>query len=381
MYPLSTLGVPFSFPLRTRFIRTCLALLLAPIAANAQFDLQHSNTTASLRGIAAPGNGVAWASGTDGTVLRTEDGGFVWQGCAMPPGAEKLDFRGVQAFDAQTALVMSSGKGDLSRVYKTTDGCRTWIRVSPSADADSFFDTLIALSPTSVIVLGDSMKNRYQLLAGRFSGDMSGWTDPTLSEKPLAGEASFAASNSALVRVPSSSEEAKNYFWFAAQVPEKSLVHRLDFKSWTDFATFTTPMAQPTASAGIFSLAFRTSSVGVAVGGDYAKPANATQTAAFSKNAGATWKLAMHAPHGYRSSVAYDAGSKTWITVGPNGTDISRDDGRNWSPLLPGKNDAPDVDKQWNALALPFVVGPHGRIGRLRGGVLKTQGAAINSVR
>jgi len=32
-------------------------------------------------------------------------------------------------------------------------------------------------------------------------------------------------------------------------------------------------------------------------------------------------------PHGFRSAVAYDEASKTWITVGPNGTDISTDDG------------------------------------------------------
>lgn len=76
-------------------------------------------------------------------------------------------------------------------------------------------------------------------------------------------------------------------------------------------------------------------------------------------------------PHGYRSSVAYDPLTKTWITVGPNGTDISRDDGRNWQPLHPGPQDAPDADKNWNALSLPFVVGPNGRIGKLRGDALK----------
>ncbi len=70
-------------------------------------------------------------------------------------------------------------------------------------------------------------------------------------------------------------------------------------------------------------------------------------------------------PHGYRSAVAYDPATKSWITVGPNGTDISTDDGRNWRPLHPAPTDAPDADQNWNALSLPFVVGPHGRIGLL----------------
>jgi len=72
-------------------------------------------------------------------------------------------------------------------------------------------------------------------------------------------------------------------------------------------------------------------------------------------------------PHGYRSAVAYDAATKTWITVGPNGTDISTDDGKNWRALHPDPalHEPPDADRDWNALSLPFVVGPHGRIGKL----------------
>ena len=81
-----------------------LAVVLAACgAAHAQWDLEDSHSTADLRGIDNVGGGVAWASGTNGTVLRTEDGGYLWKACSIPPGAEHLDFRGVQAFDANTA--------------------------------------------------------------------------------------------------------------------------------------------------------------------------------------------------------------------------------------------------------------------------------------
>ncbi len=73
--------------------------LLTTATTSAQWTLQDAHTTADLRGIDNVGNGVAWASGTDGTILRTEDAGFVWQLCAKPPGGEHLDFRGIQAFD------------------------------------------------------------------------------------------------------------------------------------------------------------------------------------------------------------------------------------------------------------------------------------------
>src|SRR5260370_40128965 len=94
-----------------------LALLLAAtLTAHAQWDIQESHTTASLRGVHAAGSGVAWASGTNGTVLRTTDNGANWQTCPTPPGAERLDSRGIQAFDATAAIVMSSGNADHSRL-------------------------------------------------------------------------------------------------------------------------------------------------------------------------------------------------------------------------------------------------------------------------
>jgi hypothetical protein len=109
----------------------------------------------------------------------------------------------------------------------------------------------------------------------------------------------------------------------------------------------------------------------VAVGGDYLKPNNTIGTAAFTNDGGQHWLPSQTQPRGYRSSVAYSPTHKTWITVGPNGADISRDDGRNWKPLTPTPQDQPDADKNWNALSLPFVVGPKGRIGKLRPKALK----------
>lgn len=101
------------------------------------------------------------------------------------------------------------------------------------------------------------------------------------------------------------------------------------------------------------------------LGGDYTKPDDRTGTSAFSTDAGQHWIVSAALPHGYRSAVAYDRDSKAWITVGPNGTDLSTDDGTNWRALKPTPIDAPDADRNWNALSLPYVVGPNGRIGKL----------------
>jgi hypothetical protein len=115
------------------------------------------------------------------------------------------------------------------------------------------------------------------------------------------------------------------------------------------------PLASGTASSGAFSLGFASTGL-VAVGGDYRKPNDSTGTAAWSSPGGDDWTASTTPPHGYRSTVQWSESEKLWITAGTNGSDLSRDDGRTWQPLDNGN---------WNALSLPFIVGPKGRIARL----------------
>jgi photosystem II stability/assembly factor-like uncharacterized protein len=351
-----------------------VALVLASCgAAHAQWTIENSGTTADLRGIFNVGGGVAWASGTNGTALRTEDGGYVWQNCAIPPGAESLDFRGIQAFDANTAIVMSSGKGDLSRLYKTTDGCHTWKLVFTNPDSpDGFFDSFWLHRTGNGILLGDPVKNRFALFETTDGGRT--WKRDKRSGLLIKGKpiAAFAASNSLFSQTPSGymrgflTGGSGGTFFFEA------------FRS-RQWSKTPIPLASGSESSGAFSIGLRFTQSRctdcdrpsdyffVAVGGDYTKPGENSGTAAWSMDLGETWTAAQTPPNGFRSAVSYFGDAKTWITVGPNGTDISTDDGKNWRALHPdaASHEAPDADKNWNALSLPFVVGPHGRIGKL----------------
>ncbi len=374
-------------------ICTLMAILSAislTLTAHAQWEIEESHTTASLRGIHNVGAGIAWASGTNGTVLRTEDGGYLWQTCTVPQGAEKLDFRGIQAFDENTAIVMSSGPGDQSRLYKTTDGCQSWKLLFTDPDKDGFWDAMRALTRDEFEVVGDSVDHK---LVGEKTGHIIPvWqfrpeNDPKhqspthffeLPAEPKEG--GFAGSNSTLViGTTPRRDPVWAYQWLATQTPDHSYVHREASEQTAtckpcriENLRVETPMSQGLESTGIFSLAFREDQFGIAVGGDYQKPGAAAKTAIYSIDSGKTWTLARTQPHGYRSAVAYDSPTRTWITVGPNGTDISIDDGRNWHPLTPTLQDDPGADKNWNALSLPFVVGPKGRIGKLRNNALPT---------
>jgi photosystem II stability/assembly factor-like uncharacterized protein len=122
------------------------------------------------------------------------------------------------------------------------------------------------------------------------------------------------------------------------------------------------PLSQHAESGGIFSIAFRDSNHGVAVGGDYKQPNQDENTAARTSDGGLTWTPVSNPPSGYRSAVAWDGNSQGWIAVGPNGSDVSYDDGKIWKQF---------DTASWNALSLPWVVGPDGRIGMLNRSALK----------
>ncbi|MBW8748732.1 MAG: glycosyl hydrolase [Acidobacteria bacterium] len=352
-------------------MRLTLALALFTATASAQFTLQQSNSTASFRGIHAVSDNVAWASGTNGTVLRTVDGGEHWLACAVPPDAEKLDFRGVQGFDDKTAIVMSSGKGDASRIYKTNDGCKHWKLAITNTEPEGFWDALYAETEDDVWVMGDSINGKSVMLDIRDLDDQTPEIVTWRSNLEVdRGTSSFAASNSTLLILKNDVQEPgwKYSRWWAGDIPEHAYVYRLRDESnsscepCTEFTDkIEVPMAQGVSTAGIFSLAFRPNKTLVAVGGDYKTPESPVKTAAWSADYGKTWTLSTKPPHGYRSSVAWSNRLQAFLTVGPNGTDISYDDGKTWQPVSTDTERSND----WNALSLPFVVGPKGRIGRL----------------
>src|ERR1044072_1741744 len=118
-----------------------LLLILCGPPARAQWVAQVSGTNVRLRGVSAVNRRVAWASGTGGPYARPLDGGRPWQ-AGQVPGAADLDFRDVDAFDANTAYLLAIGEGERSRIYKTPDGGRHWTLQFQNARAAAFYDCM-----------------------------------------------------------------------------------------------------------------------------------------------------------------------------------------------------------------------------------------------
>lgn len=307
----------------SRILFLTAAMMILTAAANAQqWQKQQVETKASLRGLAVVNEKVIWASGTGGTFLRTTDGGKSWT-VGTVPGAEKLDFRDVEAFSADTAYVLSIGEGENSRIYKTTDGGATWKLQFKNANPKAFFDAIAFWDENNGMAMSDPVDGKYLLLKTADGG--ATWQILDNGKMPPAkpGEAAFAASGTCLI-----TQGKNNVFLVTGGTDARVFRSTNRGRSWT---VADTPLAKATPGSGIFSIAMLDAKKGVIVGGNYEKPNETANNLAFTSDGGKTWQLGSGL-NGYRSGVAYISGN-TLISVGSNGSDLSHASGRTWKNL------------------------------------------------
>lgn len=337
--------------MRLHLASVSAALITVPLLAlQAQWMPQLTGVDARLRGISAVSEKVAWASGTGGTVLRTVNGGDEWTNVSVR-GADTLDFRDVDAFSDKTAYVLSIGNGEASRIYKTTDGGATWALQLANKDPKVFLDAMAFWDATYGVAYSDSIDGRFVIFT---TTDGRTWNAVPGDRLPpaLPNEGAYAASGTNVA-------VHGNHVWIGTTASR--VLHSADRgRTWTAAQT---PI--PTSdSAGIFSIDFRDAMHGVAVGGDYRREAEAVDNVAVTADGGKTWTLGKTLS-GYRSAVAYVPRSKmSWLAVGPQGADISHDDGRTWTAVRGAGFHAfafaPKSRVGWG-------VGERGSIGRLEG--------------
>lgn len=335
-------------------MKLLLSLLLLLLPVTPVWTIQQTGVKVRLRGISAVSEKVVWASGSMSTILRTTDGGATWQRLMVT--TDQLDFRDVDAIDAQTAYVMSIGNGPASRIYKTTDAGATWQLQFKNEDPKAFYDAMAFWDASHGIALGDSIDGQFCILLTTNGRD---WKRIEAASLPpaLPNEGAFAASGSNIALFE------KTHAWIATGGAAKSRVLRTN-DSGRSWKISETPL-QAGPSSGIFSIAFRDAKHGIVVGGDYTKEKEAGDNAAVTKDGGVTWQL-VKGLSGYRSAVSYVPGTTSVIAVGPSGADISEDDGRTWKPIAgPGFDTLSFVPTLQKTSAVAFAAGVDGSMGRL----------------
>lgn len=312
---------------------------------------QQSNVTASLRGLSAVSDQVAWASGSGGTVLRTVDGGATWETVDVPNN-EKIDFRDVEGFDANTAIVLSAGLPAL--IYKTVDGGKTWDRKYFSDVEGTFYDAMDFWNDSEGIAFGDAIDGRLLILKTSDAGET--WQELPYDQRPQAkdGQGGFAASGTCL----RTNGESSVYIGLGGE--EASLFYSSDKgETW---AKTITPMQSGEATQGIFSIDFKNDLEGLMVGGDYRGDSLTRINSAYTTDGGVSWfpVMASLSPDGYRSGVAvYD--NDLVLAVGRESCDFYRAGDKAYTPME-GKYYAVSVSKTGKSA---WASGPRGSVAKL----------------
>jgi photosystem II stability/assembly factor-like uncharacterized protein len=303
-----------------------LAYFSSFVPAIAQWQLQTVQTTASFRSVSVSGPNVAWIGGTQGTFVRTADGGQTWQTGSVPD-AQSCDFRDVQAIDEQTAYLMSAGPAekDQARIYKTTDGGKTWALLYRTQQPGIFFDGMDFWDKQHGIIFSDPVDNRWFILTTDDGGKT--WQPVPPGNIPLMhpNEAAFAASGTSLVI------QGKRNVWIASGGAINSRVFRSNDRGRT-WSVSNTPLPAGDAT-GLFGMQFFTEKVGMVVGGNYKQEQQTGPNAAITRDGGDTWQLvAQTDPPGLKEAIALIPGDRL-LTVGPSGTSLSADQGQTWQKL------------------------------------------------
>jgi photosystem II stability/assembly factor-like uncharacterized protein len=318
------------------------------------WGLTDSGTDVRLRGLSAVSRDTAWVAGSKGIVLRTTDGGADWRNVS-PPNSADLEFRDIEAFDARRAVVLAIGEGEASRVLRTDDGGATWTESFRNTDAKAFYDCLTFFDRRHGLAMSDPVDGKFRILSTSDGG--RSWTVLPSDGMPAAqdGEAGFAASGQCLV------SSGSRDVWLATGGGARARVLHSSDRGLT-WTAADTPIPAGDPARGVFALAFRDRTHGLAVGGDYRADQASPRAAALTPDGGRTWSPAAQPPPAYRSGVTWFPHSRTAaLAVGPTGTDVTTDGGSTWHTVDTGSYDTVDCAQDLGC----WASGEKGRVARL----------------
>lgn len=312
-------------------------------------EILTSGMKTSIRGLSVVNDNVVWVSGSNGTVGKSNNGGKNWKWITVP-GFEKTDFRDIEAFDANTAVIM--GVASPAYILKTTDGGNTWKTVYENKHKSMFLDAMDFLGEMNGIVVGDPIDGKVFMATTKDGGDS--WQELPMEKRPVAdtGEAFFAASGSN-IRLAS-----KNYF--LASGGTSSHLFKGVIKSKL-------PIIQGKETTGANAIDVYDKGTGkgsglmIVVGGDFNADSSIEKNCFYTTNGGKTWKAPSTPPHGYRSCVEY-LSKDDLLACGLNGVDYSFNGGRTWDWISKEGFHVCKIAKRGTAI---YLAGGNGKIGKI----------------
>ena len=319
-----------------------LFLLITLFSTAQEVNILTSGTKASLRGLSIPNDSTIWVSGSNGIVGKSTNGGTTWH-WQIVAGFEKAEFRDIEAWDSNTAIIMAIAEP--AYILRTTNGGINWDVVYKNDTKGMFLDAMDFYDGKYGIVIGDPIDGRIFLAVTNNGG--KNWQELPENKRPVAdiGEACFASSGTN-IRLYTK----RKYYCITGGVNSR-LIRNGNKK--TDL-----PMLKSKESTGANSMAFHKKKLMI-VGGDFTKKDDTTGNFIFSNNKGKIFSPTQKPPGGYRSCVAFIQ-NKTWITCGLNGVDITYNDGTDFQNI--SRESFHVVQKSKTGIKV-FLAGEKGKVG------------------
>ncbi len=303
-----------------------------------------SGTKTSLRGLSVVSDKIVWASGSAGMVAKSIDGGASWIWITVK-GFEKKEFRDIEAFDENTALIMAIDSPAF--ILKTVDGGENWKTVYRNDSKGMFLDAM-DFSKNNGVVVGDPINGKFFI--ARTNDEGNNWVEDAYEKLPIAdsGEACFASSGSNIKKLQNGKE-----ILVSGGITSNLYINK---------NKIALPILQGKESTGANSIAIKTNMFFIVVGGDFTKKDSTTQNCYITSNAGKTWTRPIIPPFGYRSCIEY-INKNTWVTCGLNGVDISDNNCKTFSNISTESFHVIKHSKTGNSI---FFAGGNGKIGMLQ---------------
>jgi len=330
--------------------------LLVPTESLPKLTYSQLENKASLRGTAIKHHSL-WVTGSNNSVFVSQDAGKTWHDKSVLTKL-KRDFRDIELFDKETAIVMGAGSGELSTLYKTTDGGNNWKVLYQNSDELGFFNSIAFWNEQQGLLMGDPVEG-YYVIKKTIDGGKT-WRRITINNLPsiLPKESAFAASGNSIIV----GENGKA--WIATGGFSASVYVSVDYgETWQRDSV---PLYKNTQTSGGYSVALNHLEQPFVIGGDYLQ--RQIEYPNIAKKTNGHWQLVKTSGIGLRTAMSCQ--NSTCIATGKTAIDISFDAGNTWQEFTsPAKSESTDVILGFYSLASDNMVflaaGSGGKIGVL----------------
>lgn len=322
-----------------------VTLFLASSIKAQKIELLTKQDKISLRGLSVVNDSITWASGSNGTIARSINGGKTFEWITVKD-YEKRDFRDIEAFDANTAVIMAVAEPAV--ILKTTDAGKTWKKVFENSTKGMFLDAM-NFDENNGVVIGDPIDNKAFIASTKDQGNSWQEIEKNKEDTIKNGEAFFAASGTNV-----------------KQLKDDKILYvtgGTDSRLFYNQKLYALDIIKGEESTGANSVAVNSSQQNaVIVGGDFKHDTVSTKNCVLvNLHTSLVFSLPKTPPHGYRSCVTYIS-KDTLITCGTSGIDISTDGGMNWKLISNESFHVCQKTKKGDAF---FLAGANGRIAKL----------------